>query len=64
MVSHGDGTPPQAVETVTDRSSGERHRRRSKCALSTQTVAFSHYNNISAQFGIDPGDRQAGRGAA
>ena len=25
-----------------------------KDALSSQTVAFSHYNNISAQLGIDP----------
>lgn len=25
-----------------------------KCAVSTQTVAFSHYNNISAQLPIDP----------
>lgn len=53
-VSHGDGTPPQAVE--------DRHGIVIKanntedapiCALSTQTVAFSHYNNISAQLPID-----------
>ena len=53
-VSHGDGTPPQAVE--------DRHNIVIKakntpmapiCALSTQTVAFSHYNNISAQLPID-----------
>ena len=25
-----------------------------KDALSSQTVAFSHYNNISAQLGVDP----------
>ena len=25
-----------------------------KCSVSTQTVAFSHYNNISAQLPIDP----------
>ena len=25
-----------------------------KCPMSSQTVAFSHYNNISAQLGIDP----------
>ena len=55
VVSHGDGTPPQAVEDrhglileANDTDAAP------KCALSTQTVAFSHYNNISAQFGIDP----------
>ncbi len=54
VVSHGDGTPPQAVE--------DRHgiivepnntANAPICALSTQTVAFSHYNNISAQLPID-----------
>jgi reactive intermediate/imine deaminase len=55
VVSHGDGTPPQAVE--------DRHKiiieannteNAPKSSLSTQTVAFSHYNHISAQSGIDP----------
>lgn len=55
VVSHGDGTPPQAVE--------DRHglileansiADAPKCKHCTQSVAFSHYNNISAQFGIDP----------
>lgn len=55
VVSHGDGTPPQAVE--------DRHGlivepnntvNAPKCPLSTQTVAFSHYNNLSAQLPIDP----------
>ncbi|MGX7005826.1 RidA family protein [Caballeronia sp. KNU42] len=54
VVSHGDGTPPQLVE--------DRHGivikagntdNAPKCALSTQTVAFSHYNHISAQLPID-----------
>jgi len=54
-LSHGDGTPPQAVE--------DRHGliiRASntvmapKNALSTHTVAFSHYNNISAQLPLNP----------
>jgi len=54
-VSHGDGTPPQAVE--------DRHRivirpnnteNAPKSSLSTQTVAFSHYNNISAQLPVNP----------
>ena len=54
VVSHGDGTPPQLIE--------DRHGliiepnntdKAPKCCLSTQTVAFSHYNNISAQLPID-----------
>ena len=54
VVSHGDGTPPQAIE--------DRHGliieacntdAAPKCPLATQSVAFSHYNNISAQIGLD-----------
>ncbi|MGR5134402.1 RidA family protein [Vibrio alfacsensis] len=54
VVSHGDGTPPQAVE--------DRHGIVIKAnntpnapmdGFSTQTVAFSHYNHISAQLPID-----------
>ncbi len=54
-VSHGDGTPPQAVE---DRHGIVINATNTKAApispLSTQTVAFSHYNNISAQLPLDP----------
>lgn len=55
VVSHGDGTPPQAVE--------DRHGLiieanntvdAPKNPLSTQTVAFSHYNHLSAQLPLDP----------
>lgn len=55
VVSHGDGTPPQIVE--------DRHgliieandtKNAPKNPLSTQTVAFSHYNHISAQLPLDP----------
>ncbi len=55
VVSHGDGTPPQLVE--------DRHGliikpantpKAPKCSLSTQTVAFSHYNHLSAQLPLDP----------
>ena len=55
VVSHGDGTPPQEVEARhgliveaydTDAAPVS--------PLSTQSVAFSHYNNISAQLGVDP----------
>lgn len=55
VVSHGDGTPPQAVEDrhglIVEANNTDAAP---MSALSTQTVAFSHYNNISAQLGIDP----------
>jgi len=55
VVSHGDGTPPQAVE--------DRHGivikanntvNAPKNSLYAQTVAFSHYNHISAQLPLNP----------
>jgi reactive intermediate/imine deaminase len=55
VVSHGDGTPPQAVE---DRHGliiwANNTENAPKNALSTQTVAFSHYNHISAQLPVEP----------
>ena len=55
VVSHGDGTPPQEVE---DRHGivikANNSDAAPKNALSTQTVAFSHYNHLSAQLPIDP----------
>jgi reactive intermediate/imine deaminase len=55
VVSHGDGTPPQAVE---DRHGliikANNTENAPKSSLSTQTVAFSHYNHLSAQLPIDP----------
>ena len=54
VVSHGDGTPPQAIE--------DRHGliieacntdAAPKCPFATQSVAFSHYNNISGQLPLD-----------
>ena len=54
VVSHGDGTPPQAIE---DRHGLIIEARNTdaapKCPLATQSVAFSHYNNISAQLPLD-----------
>jgi reactive intermediate/imine deaminase len=56
VVSHGDGTPPQAVEdrhgivveaNNTDGAPKDPH--------SSQTVAFSHYNHVAGQLPIDPG---------
>jgi reactive intermediate/imine deaminase len=55
VVSHGDGTPPQAVEDrhgIVIEANNTEYAPQSP--LSTQTVAFSHYNHISAQLGIDP----------
>lgn len=55
VVSHGDGTPPQLIE---DRHGivilANNTDQAPKCALSTQTVAFSHYNHLSAQLPIEP----------
>ncbi len=55
VVSHGDGTPPQAIEDrhglIIEANNTENAP---KCALSTQTVAFSHYNHLSAQLPVDP----------
>ncbi len=54
VVSHGDGTPPQAVE---DRHGlviwANNTDNAPKNALSTQTVAFSHYNHLSAQLPLN-----------
>ncbi|WP_391204566.1 RidA family protein [Psychrobacillus sp. L4] len=54
VVSHGDGTPPQAVE---DRHGiviwANNTENAPKSYLSTQTVAFSHYNHLSAQLPLD-----------
>ncbi|MEW9124926.1 MAG: Rid family detoxifying hydrolase [Thermotaleaceae bacterium] len=55
VVSHGDGTPPQAVEArhgIVIKANNTENA--PKCSLSTQTVAFSHYNHISAQLPLDP----------
>ena len=55
VVSHGDGTPPQAIEDrhgiIIEANNTENSP---KCPISTQTVAFSHYNNISAQLPLEP----------
>lgn len=54
VISHGDGTPPQEVE---DRHGIVIRANNTDSApisvLSTQTVAFSHYNHISAQLPVD-----------
>lgn len=54
VVSHGDGTPPQAVEDrhglIIEANNTDAAPRN---PLYTQTVAFSHYNNISGQLPVD-----------
>ena len=53
-VSHGDGTPPQEVEDrhgIVIRANNSANA--PKCPISNQTVAFSHYNHISAQLPIN-----------
>lgn len=54
VVSHGDGTPPQAIE---DRHGiiieANNTPEAPLCDLATQTVAFSHYNHLSAQLPVD-----------
>lgn len=55
IVSHGDGTPPQEVEdrhNIVIKANNTNNAPR--CALSSQAVAFSHYNHLSAQMPIDP----------
>ncbi|QPK93891.1 hypothetical protein HCQ94_04730 [Actinomyces sp. zg-332] len=55
VVSHGDGTPPQLVE---DRHGIIIEANNTDGApaseISSHSVAFSHYNNISAQLPVDP----------
>ena len=55
VISHGDGTPPQLIEDrhglIVEPNNTDKAP---KDPMSTQTVAFSHYNHISGQFGIDP----------
>ena len=55
VVSHGDGTPPQEVEARHGLIIEANNTPNAPLdPLSTQSVAFSHYNNISGQIGVDP----------
>jgi len=55
VVSHGDGTPPQAVEDRHGLIIEARNTENApKSSLSTQSVAFSHYNHLTAQLPLDP----------
>lgn len=64
VVSHGDGTPPQLMR---DTAGLVKYANNTDAAprdeWSTQTVAFSHYNHISAQLPVDASGNAVGGGA-
>jgi len=53
VVSHGDGTPPQLPEDTRLLVIEAGNTENAPKGLYSQTVAFSHYNHISAQLPID-----------
>lgn len=54
VVSHGDGTPPQAPEDTRNLVTQAHNTNNAPQGPYSQTVAFSHYNHISAQLPVDP----------
>ena len=62
VVSHGDGTPPQAPEDTRNLVIEANNTDAAPSGPSSQTVAFSHYNHVSAQLPLDAktGDLVAG----
>jgi len=54
VVSHGDGTPPQLPEDTRLLVIEARNTENAPKGPYSQTVAFSHYNHISAQLPLDP----------
>lgn len=52
LISNGEGTTPQEACALIKNARNTDNAL--KCAISTQTVAFSHYNNLSSQLPIDP----------
>ena len=55
VVSHGDGTPPQSPEDTRNLVIEANNTDAAPISsMYTQTVAFSHYNHISAQLPVDP----------
>lgn len=62
VVSHGDGTPPQPPEDTRHIVIQANNTDNAPQGLGSQTVAFSHYNHISAQLALDAktGDIVAG----
>lgn len=54
LLSHGEGTIPGAPQAGDLIKVARNTDKAPQSALSTQTVAFSHYNNLSAQLPLDP----------
>ena len=54
VVSHGDGTPPQPPEDTRFIVIKANNTDKAPQGLGTQTVAFSHYNHLSAQLPLNP----------
>ncbi|MDF2536434.1 MAG: putative endoribonuclease, partial [Bacillales bacterium] len=54
LISNGEGTIPNAPQAGDLIKLTNNTANAPTSALSTQTVAFSHYNNLSAQLPIDP----------
>ncbi|MFM1699816.1 RidA family protein [Aeromonas salmonicida] len=55
VISHGDGTPPQLVEDRHNLVISARNTDKApRSPLHCQSVAFSHYNHLTAQLPIDP----------
>lgn len=54
VVSHGDGTPPQAPEDARNITIKAANTGKAPEGYGSQCVAFSHYNHISAQLPLDP----------
>lgn len=53
VLSHGDGTPPQAPEDTALLIIEPNNTDAAPAGPYTQTVAFSHYNHIAAQLPVD-----------
>ena len=54
VVSHGDGTPPQAPEDARHIVIKASNTEKAPTGSGSHSVAFSHYNHISAQLPLDP----------
>ena len=54
LISNGEGTIPEAPQAGDLIKVARNTEEAPVSAWSTQTVAFSHYNNLSAQLPIDP----------
>ena len=54
VVSHGDGTPPQSPEDARNIIIKANNTENAPKGSGSHSVAFSHYNHISAQLPLDP----------